>query len=97
MLLVGQWVLFSVVVLFGIYLLWNAAQCLVKLAVVVVLAALVLLGLHRYSLLPDPIQTYVNELCSPENIQKAKDWLHHPFSPIDEGTAGQNIEQNGTK
>ena len=85
MMLIGQWILFGIVILLGIFLLWHAAQCLVKLAIVIALAVLVLLGLHRYSLLPEPIQTYVNEVCSPENIQKAKDWLHRPFSSTEDG------------
>ena len=97
MMLVGQWILFGVVVLLGIYLLWNAAQCVVKLAVVIVLTVLVLLGLHKYALLPEPIQVYVDELCSTENVQKAEDWLHHPSLPNEGGTGAQNPEQNGAK
>jgi hypothetical protein len=95
MMLIGQWILFGIVILLGIFLLWHAAQCLVKLAVVIALAVLVLLGLHKYSLLPEPIQTYVNELCSPENIQKAKNWLHKPFSPTntEENTKGASQQQ----
>ena len=94
MMFVGQWILFGIVILLGIYLLWNAAQCLVKLAVVIALAVLILLGLHRYSFLPEPIQNYVNELCSPENVQKAKDWLHNPFTSVEgEGTAKESPEQ----
>jgi hypothetical protein len=95
MLLIGQWILFGIVILLGICLLWHAAQCLVKLAVVIALAVLVLLGLHRYSLLPEPIQTYVNEICSSENIQKGKDWLRRPFSAPSEPV--ENLPGQGSK
>ena len=97
MLLVGQWILFGIVILLGICLLWHAAQCLVKLAIVIGVAVLILLGLHKYSLLPEPIQTYVNELCSPENIQKAKDWFRVPFGSTDEGAGEQKPKENAEK
>jgi hypothetical protein len=94
MLLVGQWILFGIVILLGLCLLWHAAQCLVKLAIVVAVAILILLGLHKYSLLPEPVQTYVNELVSPENVQKVKDWVHRPFSLPDDGAGERKMEKN---
>jgi hypothetical protein len=97
MLLIGQWILFGIVILLGICLLWHAAQCLVRLVIVIAVAVLILLGLHRYSLLPEPVQTYVDELCSPERIQKAKDWLRRPFSSAEERAGEQNIEKNAEK
>lgn len=94
MLLVGQWILFGIVILLGLCLLWHAAQCLVKLAIVIAVAVLILLGLHRYSLLPEPIQTYVNEIVSPENVQKVKDWFRQPFSSPDERVGEPKMEKN---
>jgi hypothetical protein len=93
MLLIGQWILFGIVILLGLCLLWHAAQCLVKLAIVIAVAVLLLLGLHKYSLLPEPVQTYVNELVSPENVQKVKDWFRRPFSSPDEGVGEQKMEK----
>jgi cobalamin biosynthesis protein CobD/CbiB len=76
MLLIGQWILFGVVVLLGIMLLWYAASYIFRLAVVLLVAALIVYGLHRFSLLPEPAQKYIDELFSQDLAQKLKLWIH---------------------
>ena len=76
MLLIGQWILFGVVVFLGLFLLWNAARYILKLAFILALAALIVYGLHHFSLLPEPAQKYIDELFSQDYVQKVKDWMH---------------------
>jgi hypothetical protein len=76
MLLIGQWILFGIVVLLGITLLWYAASYIFRLALVLLVAALIVYGLHRFSLLPEPVQKYIDELFSQDLAQKAKVWIH---------------------
>jgi hypothetical protein len=76
MLLIGQWILLGIATLLGLILLWHAARYIFKLAFVLAIAVLVIYGLHRFSLLPEPAQKYIDELISQDKVQKVKDWLH---------------------
>ena len=94
MLIIGQWILFGVVVLLGLILLWHAAKYLVKLGLVIAVAVLIIYGLHRYELLPEPAQKYIDELFSQDAVQKTKDWFHQwsegeieKKTPQDDGNA----------
>lgn len=75
MVIIGQWILFSLVVLLGLILLWFAAKYILKLAIVIAIAILIIYALHRFELLPDQAQKYIDELVSQESVQKAKDWF----------------------
>ena len=75
MLLVGQWIVFVAAILLGLILLWHAARYLFKLLIVLAVAALVIYGLHQFSLLPEPAQKYIDELFSQEKVQQVKDLI----------------------
>ena len=76
MLMIGQWILLGVVTLLGLILVWNAARYIFKLALVLAVAVLIIYGLHRYALLPEPAQKYIDELFSQDTVQKVKVWIH---------------------
>jgi hypothetical protein len=90
MLMVGQWILLGVVALLGLILLWSAARYIFKLALVLAVAALIIYGLHRYSLLPEPAQKYIDELVSQETVQKLKGWIHQHCDGEQEGKTGKD-------
>jgi hypothetical protein len=75
MLLAGQWIVFVVAALLGVVLVWYAAKYLLKLVLVVVVAGVIIYGLHQLALLPEPAQKYIDELFSQENIQAAQNWM----------------------
>jgi hypothetical protein len=75
MIVIGQWILFGIVVLLGLILLWHAAKYIFKLAFVIAVTVLIVYGLHRYELLPIPAQKYIDELVSGDTVRKAKDWF----------------------
>ena len=95
MFLIGQWILFGIVVLLGVVLLWKAAGYLLKLVCILVVAVIIVYGLHRYSLLPEPAQKYIDELVSQDTAQKVKDWMHQKCQ--DENREKTTLEDKGSK
>lgn len=92
MVMIGQWILFGIVVLLGLILLWHAAKYIAKLALVIGIAVLIIYGLHRFELLPEAAQKYIDELVSQESVQKAKGWLHQWFEKEAEKKSPQDGE-----
>ena len=90
MLMIGQWILLGIVALLGLILLWYAAKSIFKLAFVLAVAVLVIYGLHRFSLLPEPAQKYIDELVSQDNVQKVRAWIHQ----LCDGENGEKITQD---
>jgi divalent metal cation (Fe/Co/Zn/Cd) transporter len=90
MFLVGQWIIFTVAVLLGLMLLWHAARYILKLILVLFVAAVIVYGLHYFSMLPQPAQQYIDELFSPKNVQAVKDWVHQWTSGGQEEKTAQN-------
>ena len=76
MFLAGQWIVFVVAILLGIVLVWYAAKYILKLILVIAVAAIIIYGLHHFALLPEPAQKYIDEMFSEENIKAAQQWLH---------------------
>ena len=72
---IGQWFILGAAILVLLVMLWFLARLMFRVVVIVFVAVLLVGVLHYFSLLPEPVHSYVQELLSEKNVDKVKAWM----------------------